>query len=283
LEFGSDVDALIHLALVEDLGDRGDVTSLATIPVGKRAYARFIAKANGVIAGLPIVRKVFQHIDPGVLIQPKVAEGARVQPKTVIAELMGEPRSLLTGERTALNFLQRLSGIATLTAYYVEATAGTKAKILDTRKTAPGWRSLDKYAVRIGGGHNHRFGLYDMVMIKDNHVDAVGGIAQAVQAARSSQASEGLPIEVEVRTLNELRVALSMGVDRIMLDNMDEAAMKQAVQIAKGRVPLEASGNMTLPRIRAVAETGVDYISVGALTHSAPALDISMKIVTSDE
>ena len=282
-QFGVEVDQLIHMALAEDLGDRGDVTSLATIPVGKRAFARLMAKSHGVVAGLPVFRKVFEQIDPGVVIQFKVNDGARVQPKQIVAEIMGDTRSLLIGERTALNFAQQLSGVATLTAYFVEAVAGTKAVILDTRKTTPGWRTLEKYAVRMGGGQNHRIGLYDMVMIKDNHITAAGGITQAVNAARASKAAAGLPIEVEVKTLNELRVALSLNVDRIMLDNMDETAMKQAVTIAAGRVPLEASGNITPQRVRAVAETGVDYISVGALTHSAPALDLSMKIVSSNE
>lgn len=280
-QFGTEVDQLIHMALAEDFGDRGDVTSLATIPAGKRAFARMTAKAHGVIAGLPIIRKVFEQIDPGVVIQFKVNDGGKVQPKQVVAELMGDTRSLLIGERTALNFVQQLSGIATLTSYFVEAVAGTKAVILDTRKTTPGWRTLEKYAVRMGGGQNHRIGLYDMVMIKDNHITAAGGITQAVNAVRANKAAAGLAIEVEVKTLNELRIALSLGVDRIMLDNMDEGMMKQAVTITAGRVPLEASGNITPQRVRAVAETGVNYISVGALTHSAPALDLSMKLVES--
>lgn len=273
------IDSLIHLALEEDLGDRGDVTSRATLPIKQRSFARMIAKSPGVIAGLPVVREVFEQIDPGVLIANKVQDGAQVEAGTVIAELMGEARSLLTGERTALNFIQRLSGIATLTARYVEALKGTTAVILDTRKTTPGWRLLEKYAVRMGGGQNHRIGLYDMVMIKDNHIDAAGGIVQAVNAVRAEQSSDGLAIEVEVRTLNELRIALSLNVDRIMLDNMDEKTMREAVRITDGKVALEASGNMTLERVRAVAETGVNFISVGALTHSAPSLDISMKIV----
>lgn len=267
------------MALAEDLGERGDVTSIATIPVDQQAVARITAKSPGVIAGLPLVNAVFRQVDPQVLIQLHVEDGAHVVPKVVVAELSGSTRSLLTGERTVLNFLQRLSGIATLTAQFVAAVYGTQARILDTRKTTPGWRSLEKYAVRMGGAVNHRLGLYDMVMIKDNHIDAAGGITQAVAAVRASSLADGLAIEVEVRTLHELREALSLNVDRIMLDNMDEAMMREAVAITAGKTPLEASGNMSLGRVRAVAETGVDYISVGALTHSAPALDLSMKIV----
>ncbi|MDX2140761.1 MAG: carboxylating nicotinate-nucleotide diphosphorylase [Chloroflexota bacterium] len=277
--FTINVDSLIHLALEEDLGEHGDVTSRATLPSKQRSFARMIAKSRGVVAGLPVVRRVFEHIDPGVMISNKVQDGTLVEPGTVIAELMGEVRSLLAGERTALNFIQRLSGIASLTSRYVEAVKGTNAVILDTRKTTPGWRLLEKYAVRMGGGQNHRIGLYDMVMVKDNHIDAAGGIVQAVKSVRAEPSAAGLAIEVEVRTLNELRVALSLNVNRIMLDNMDEKMMREAVRIADGQVPLEASGNMTLERVRAVAETGVNFISVGALTHSAPSLDISMKIV----
>jgi nicotinate-nucleotide pyrophosphorylase (carboxylating) len=279
LTFTINADSLIHLALEEDLGELGDVTSRATLPAKQRSFARMVAKSPGVVAGLPIVRRVFEHIDPGVMIANKVQDGTSVEPDTVIAELMGEARSLLSGERTALNFIQRLSGIATITARYVEAVKGTNAIILDTRKTTPGWRLLEKYAVRMGGGQNHRIGLYDMVMVKDNHIDVAGGIVQAVTAVRAEPSAGGLSIEVEVRTLNELRVALTLNVDRIMLDNMDEKMMRDAVRIAEGRVPLEASGNMTLERVRVVAETGVNFISVGALTHSAPSLDISMKIV----
>jgi nicotinate-nucleotide pyrophosphorylase (carboxylating) len=278
-QFGREVEQLIAMALEEDLGERGDVTSRATIPADQRAVARMIAKAPGVIAGLPLVRAVFQQVDSDVYIQTHVEDGAHVVPKMVIAEFVGSARSLLTGERTALNFLQRLSGIATLTAQFVAAASNTNTRILDTRKTTPGWRALEKYAVLMGGGVNHRIGLYDMVMIKDNHIDAAGGITAAVRAARAEPSAEGLAIEVEVRTLDELREALSLNVERIMLDNMDEATTREAVAITAGRTPLEASGNMSLARVPSVAATGVDYISVGALTHSAPALDISMKIV----
>jgi nicotinate-nucleotide pyrophosphorylase (carboxylating) len=278
LTFDGALDELIAMALAEDLGDRGDVTSKATIPCGQQGSARMLVKSAGVIAGVQVVERVFARVDPEVRIIWYVQDGAHVEPKTVIAELWGAVRSLLTGERTALNFIQRMSGIATLTAQYVAAVEGTQAKVLDTRKTLPGWRLLEKYAVRMGGGVNHRIGLYDMVLIKDNHVDAAGGAREAVEAARASVETAGLKIELEVRSLAELREALTLNVDRIMLDNMDEATMREAVQITNGRVPLEASGNMALQRVRAVAHTGVDFISVGALTHSAPALDISMKI-----
>ncbi len=273
------MDRLIEMALAEDLGDRGDVTSLATIPMAQTAVARITAKAPGVVAGLPLVSAVFQQVDPNVYVQTHVEDGAHVVPRVVVAELTGSARSLLTGERTALNFLQHLSGIATLTALFVAAVSETQARILDTRKTTPGWRALEKYAVHVGGGVNHRMGLFDMVMIKDNHVDASGGITAAVNRVRADANASGLPIEVEVRTLDELREALSLDVERIMLDNMDEAMMREAVAIAAGRTPLEASGNMSLARVGAVAATGVDYISVGALTHSAPVLDLSMKII----
>jgi len=269
-------DTLIRLALAEDFGERGDVTSQATIPNTKIICGRITAKADGVIAGLPLVERVYQQIDPSVVVHALVADGTAVTAKTCICEVEGKAQSVLSGERTALNFLQHLSGIATLTAQFVAAVNGTHAKILDTRKTAPGWRVLEKYAVRMGGGQNHRMGLYDMVMIKDNHIDAAGSITAAVNAARSH--TQNIPIEVEVRDFDELREALSLQVDRIMLDNMNDAQMREAVTITQGRIPLEASGNMSLARVASVAATGVDLISVGALTHSAPALDLSMRL-----
>ncbi len=272
------IDTLVRLALAEDLGARGDVTSRAAIPAGVPARGQIVAKAAGVIAGLPVVEAVYRQVDPAVSVLPHCEDSARVSPGDVVCAVSGPARSVLTGERTALNFLGRLSGVATLTAAFVKAVEGTRAVILDTRKTTPGWRLLEKYAVRIGGGCNHRAGLYDMVMIKDNHIDAAGGIAAAVAAVRSSSEAAGLPIEVEVRNLDELREVLALGVDRVMLDNMSEAQMREAVAIAAGRVPLEASGNMSLERVGAVAATGVNYISVGALTHSAPALDLSMRL-----
>jgi nicotinate-nucleotide pyrophosphorylase (carboxylating) len=217
-------------------------------------------------------------VDASVSIAAQVQDGDPVQPGTRVCTLEGSPRSLLTGERTALNFLQRLSGIATLTHSFVEAVAGTGTVILDTRKTTPGWRLLEKYAVRMGSGTNHRMGLYDMILIKDNHIRAAGGITAAVDRVRRYPDAQALPIVVEVENLQQLREALTLDIDRILLDNMDEATMRQAVKIAAGHKTLEASGNMSLERAAAVAATGVDFISVGALTHSAPALDLSMDI-----
>ncbi|HEX2908178.1 MAG TPA: carboxylating nicotinate-nucleotide diphosphorylase [Phototrophicaceae bacterium] len=271
-------ETLVRLALQEDVGELGDVTSLATLPSELRLKGQIRAKAEGVIAGLPLVQLVFQQVDAAVQVKLLKADGAYVESGDLIAEVVGQGRAVLTGERVALNFLQRLSGIATLAQQFVAATAGTKAVILDTRKTTPGWRSLEKYAVRQGGGQNHRIGLYDMVLVKDNHIDGAGGITPAVAAVRANPLAAGLKIEVEVRTLDELREALGLNPDRILLDNMTDDQMREAVTIASGRVPLEASGNMSLERVRAVAETGVDFISVGALTHSASALDLSMKI-----
>lgn len=269
---------LVRLALEEDLGDRGDVTSHATILADQTRTGRIIARSDGIIAGLAVLHKVYEIVEMRVLVIPLVADGDAVSAGTVICEISGPARSLLTGERVALNFLQRLSGIATLTAQFVKATSGTGAVILDTRKTTPGWRLLEKYAVRMGGGRNHRIGLYDAVMIKDNHVAAAGGITAAVEQVRQTATATGLPIIVEVENLDGLREALPLNVDQILLDNMDEAMMQEAVGIAAGRVPLEASGNMRTERVAAVAATGVDFISVGALTHSAPAFDLSMRL-----
>lgn len=272
------IQTLVRLALDEDLGERGDITSKATIAVDARIHGKIFAKATGVIAGLAAAKAVYQCVDPNVVFEPQIEDGSLVVPGTLVCTVSGRGRSILTGERVALNFLQRLSGIATLTAQYVQAVAGTKAVILDTRKTTPGWRLLEKYAVRMGGGQNHRIGLYDMVMIKDNHIEAAGGISAAVGLVRAYPEAKGLPIILEVENLNQLREALKLGVDRILLDNMDEVTMREAVAITGGRVLLEASGNMTLERVAAVAATGVDFISVGALTHSAPALDLSMRL-----
>lgn len=268
---------LIEQALKEDIGP-GDATSLSTLPEDLTLTGRIVAKAPGIIAGLPIVEAVLARVDPRLRLTTYMQDGQDVTAGDLIAEVTGPARSLLAAERTLLNFLQHLSGVATLTAQYADAVAHTDARILDTRKTLPGYRVLEKYAVRMGGGFNHRLGLYDMILIKDNHIDAAGSITLAVQRARA--AYPHLPIEVEVRTLDELREALALipPLDRILLDNMDLETLRTAVQLAAGRVPLEASGNMTLERVPAVAETGVDFISVGALTHSAPALDISMKI-----
>jgi len=234
-------------------------------------------KANGVVAGLPVARAVFELIDPTITYRSSVTDGGVAEKGQILVEIQGNGRSMLAGERTALNFLGRMSGIATLTRKFVEAVKGTKAVILDTRKTAPGWRLLDKYAVRCGGGQNHRAGLYDMLLIKDNHISGAGGITPAVNRARDLYEKRFL-IEVEVKNLTELDEALKLKVDRIMLDNMDLETLRNAVQMVNDRIPLEASGNISLLNVRQIAETGVNFISSGALTHSAPALDISMKI-----
>jgi nicotinate-nucleotide pyrophosphorylase (carboxylating) len=270
-------EAIIDLALAEDIGT-GDVTTLATVPAGTQARAAMIAKAEGVISGLAAAAAVFHRVDAGVSVVPRVTDGTAVQPKTVIAEVEGPARSILMAERVALNLVQRLSGVATLTARYVAAVAGTKARIVDTRKTTPGLRVLEKQAVRDGGGHNHRVGLSDGILIKDNHLAAIGGpdrLARAIERARAF-APHTLKVEVEVTTLEEVQQALDAGADVILLDNMDLETMRRAVELVAGRALLEASGGITLATVRAVAETGVDLISVGALTHSAPALDISL-------
>jgi len=281
--------ALLQLALSEDLSEQadvtalgshpadGDITSRATIDAGSRLSGYIRAKANGVVAGLPVAQAVFNLVDPTLSVRTSIKDGGLVEKGQILAVVQGDGRSLLAGERTALDFLGRLSGIATLTRRFVEAIKGTRAVILDTRKTAPGLRRLDKYAVRCGGGQNHRTGLFDMVLIKDNHIIGAGGITPAVKRTREIY-GEKYKIEVEVKNLSELDEALKLSVDRIMLDNMDQETMRNAVQMTNGRVPLEASGNVNLTNVRQIAETGVDFISSGALTHSAPALDISMKI-----
>jgi nicotinate-nucleotide pyrophosphorylase (carboxylating) len=268
---------IIQRALDEDAGDKGDVTTLATIPADLHYRGTMLAKANGVVAGLLVARQSFLQVDPGVEFQPLVEDGTVVSPGMQLANVSGKARALLTGERIALNFLQRMSGIATATSRYVAAVAGTRARILDTRKTAPGLRLLDKWAVVLGGGHNHRIGLFDMAMIKDNHIAAAGGITAAVERVRARWGHQ-LPVEVEVANLDQLAEALTLDLDQIMLDNMSLDAMRQAVAITAGRVPLEASGNVSLETVAAIAATGVDYISVGKLTHSVEALDISFKL-----
>jgi nicotinate-nucleotide pyrophosphorylase (carboxylating) len=268
--------AIIHRALEEDIGS-GDITTLSTVPTKSVLKGTFIAKESGVIAGLEVVRETLQYLDKQVSFSPKVADGKHVAKGTVLATVCGKGRALLTAERTALNFLQRMSGIATLTRAYVDAVKGTDTVILDTRKTSPGNRYLDKQAVILGGGANHRFGLFDMVLIKDNHITAAGGITQAVTQVWATDTMKRL-IEVEVKNFEELREALSLKVDRILLDNMDIKTLREAVRFTAGRVPLEASGNVTLKNVAAVAATGVDMISVGALTHSVRALDISFLI-----
>jgi nicotinate-nucleotide pyrophosphorylase (carboxylating) len=251
------------------------------VPARARATAEIVSKATGILAGIAPTTAVYHRLDPRVELDIYIADGEPVDPGDVICRLSGPARALLTGERVALNFLQHLSGIATLTRQFVEAVENTGAKILDTRKTTPGWRGLEKAAVRAGGGLNHRTGLYDAVLIKDNHVAAAGGLAEAVSRVREQNTRE-LPVIVEVHSLDEMNTALDADVDRILLDNLGIAEMTEAVRRArrrKNRPALEASGNMTLDRVRQVAEAGVDFISVGALTHSAPALDMSMRIV----
>lgn len=261
----------IKSAIREDVGS-GDITTDVCIPETTASTARFIAKAAGIVSGIEIAARVLMTIDASITVHIHIPDGSPVAKGDVIAVAYGPARSMLTAERTALNFLQRMSGIATTTHAYVTATKGTNAIILDTRKTAPGLRATDKLAVIHGGGTNHRFGLYDMAMIKNNHITACGSITAAVAALR---AQSTVPIEVEVRTFDELNEALGLDVDRIMLDHFSLSDMRRAVEIADGRTPLEASGNMTIDRIPDVAATGIDYISVGALTHSVTALDIS--------
>ncbi|PWH12315.1 MAG: carboxylating nicotinate-nucleotide diphosphorylase [Anaerolineae bacterium] len=271
-----DIFEAIRRALAEDVGS-GDVTSNSILPAEAWMHGQIIAKQRGVIAGLDVAALVFQMVDETIAFHSETPEGTWVENGQVVARLHGPARSLLTAERTALNFLGRVSGIATLTRQFVEAVAGTKAIILDTRKTAPGLRMLDKLAVQRGGGQNHRLGLYDMILIKDNHIDFAGSITAAVQRARAAQS--GLKIEVEARTLDHVREALSLGVERILLDNMSLEMMRQAVQLTAGRATLEASGNVSLETVRAIAESGVDYISVGALTHSAKVFDLSLDYI----
>lgn len=272
---GDVLPRLIEQALAEDI-QTGDVTTEATIPATLRYEGVIVAKATGVVAGLAIARAVFAAVDPAVVFAPLVDDGDPVSPGTRVVEISGPARALLTGERVALNFLQRMSGIATATRRYVDAVAGTRATILDTRKTVPGLRLLDKYAVYLGGGHNHRIGLYDMAMIKDNHIAAAGGITPAVERVRAKWGDQ-LPIEVEIQSLAQLHEVLALGVDQIMLDNMGLEEMRAAVEEVDGRVPLEASGNVSLETVAAIAATGVDYISVGKLTHSVEALDLSFR------
>ncbi len=270
------IQAIVQRALAEDIGS-GDVTSQWILPPEMRVRGCFLAKAQGVLAGLDVACQVFRQVDERIIFQARLKDGDLISKGDIVATVEGSAVGILTAERTALNFLQRMSGIATLTRRYVEAVAGTRAVILDTRKTAPGLRLLDKWAVRLGGGQNHRLGLYDMVLIKDNHIAAAGSITRAVERVRRRNRL-GLAVEVEVKSLAELEEALALNVDRIMLDNMDLDEMRQAVEMTAGRVPLEASGNVTLENVAAIAATGVDYISVGALTHSVKALDISLEV-----
>lgn len=273
------LDKMIERALEEDFGN-GDITTLATVEENKQIKGSFIAKEEGVICGLPILARIFEVLDPSVKLDFLVQEGDQVMGGDIIAKISGPARSILTGERVALNFLQRLSGIATRTRVAVEQISGTKAVIADTRKTTPGLRSIEKYAVRVGGGSNHRFNLSDGVLIKDNHISAAGGITQAVLGARRF-APHTLKIEVEVENFTQIEEALACGADIIMLDNMNTEEMTKAVQMIDGKALVEASGNMGDRNLRTVAECGVDIISIGALTHTIRAMDISLRFTSS--
>lgn len=272
-------EALIELAFREDIGD-GDHTSLSTIPAGTRGASRLLVKEDGILAGVELAQAVADHFDGSLSFRVYLEDGAEVRKGDIAFNLMGPVRSILMVERVLLNFMQRMSGIATQTRRYVEATAGTGCRILDTRKTTPGLRGIEKWAVRLGGGHNHRHGLYDMIMIKDNHHDFAGGIGKAIEAARAYlvQSGRNLAIEVETRNLDEVEQVLRVGgVQRIMLDNFTPERMHEAVRLIGRRFETEASGGITLATVRSFAETGVDFISVGALTHSVPSLDLSLK------
>ena len=267
-----DLDAIVARALAEDVG-AGDVTTAATVPPGTRARARITQKQPGAVFGLDAAETTFRALDPDVRLTRQAAEG-RWRDGGPVLDIEGDAAAVLTGERTALNFLQRLSGVATLTARYVEAVAGTGARVLDTRKTTPGLRALEKAAVAAGGGTNHRAGLYDAILIKENHAAMAGGVAEAVRAAGT--AAPHVPLEVECRTIAEVDEALAAGAPRLLLDNMTPALLREIVARVDGRAELEASGGVTLETIREIAGTGVDFVSVGALTHSAPALDLSL-------
>jgi nicotinate-nucleotide pyrophosphorylase (carboxylating) len=272
------IDEAVQRALAEDLGRAGDITSIATIPEATQAHAIMIARQGGVIAGLPLAVATFRKLSPDIDIRPHFRDGAAVASGAHVLTISGPARAVLAGERTALNFVGRLSGIATLTADYVRHTAGTTLRICCTRKTTPGLRALEKYAVRCGGGFNHRFGLDDAILIKDNHIAVAGGITPVLERARA-HVGHLVKIEIEVDTLAQLQEVLDTGLaDVVLLDNMDIAALMEAVKLAQGRVVLEASGGVTLDSIAKIAATGVDYVSSGALTHSAPNFDIALDI-----
>ena len=278
----SRIGRLIEQALFEDIGF-GDITSESTIPEEQLGRGILLAKENGIISGIDLVQVIYQYVDGQVTIEPTVQDGEMVQAGCDLAQLHGPMRSLLIGERVALNFIQRMSGIATLTHKYVHAVSGTKAKITDTRKTIPGLRVLDKKAVFDGGGVNHRFGLDQMVLIKDNHIAAAGGIRQAVEKCREYLKENNVDVKIEVETtsIEQVQELLSIGnIDRIMLDNYSIEEMKKAVELISGKYEVEASGGVNLQTVRAIAETGVDFISVGALTHSPKAFDISLEIIS---
>lgn len=272
-----EVNQILENALREDIGS-GDITTNLLFPYDAECRAIILAKEEGLVAGLPIAEMVFRKLDKDIVFSEEKKDGDKVEPNQVLAEISGSQKSVLTGERVALNFLQRLSGIATLTSRFVKAIHGLPVKILDTRKTAPGLRILDKYAVRVGGGFNHRFGLYEEVMVKDNHIKLAGGITRAVNILRERAVTQKR-IEVEASTISEVEEALNVGPDVILLDNMSPKIIKEAVGLIKGKVLIEVSGGVTLENVREIAETGVDFISVGSLTHSPEALDIGLYVV----
>ena len=271
-----DIDRVVHAALTEDVGS-GDATTLALVPADAHCRAELLLKELGVVCGIPVAAAVFRALDPSVTVETKLEEGATVSDvPAVLAVVQGPSRAVLSGERVALNLVGRLCGIASLTRRFAELTEGTPARILDTRKTTPGLRALEKYAVRCGGGTNHRAGLYDGVLIKDNHIRVAGGIAEALGSLNGNAA--GLPVEIEADTIAQVREAVEAGAPRILLDNMSPEQVREAVAAVAGRAELEASGGMSLATVRAYAETGVDFISVGALTHSVRSLDVSLEV-----
>ena len=275
------IDKLIQLAFAEDIGD-GDHTTLSCIPEAAKGKVQLLIKEDGILAGVTIAERIFHIFDPDLLVTVFISDGSEVRVGDIAFTVEGKVRSLLQTERLVLNVMQRMSGIATTTRNYVKRLEGTKARILDTRKTTPGMRMLEKEAVRIGGGTNHRIGLFDMILLKDNHIDFAGGIENAINRAKQYlwQQGKNIPIEIEVRNFNELDQVLAIGeIDRIMLDNFTVEDTRKAVEIVNGRYELESSGGITYDTIRAYAETGVDYISVGALTHSIKSLDLSLKSV----
>jgi nicotinate-nucleotide pyrophosphorylase (carboxylating) len=272
----SDIDRVVDAALAEDLGS-GDATTLALVPEGARCRAELLLEEPGVVCGVPVAAAVLQALDPSVQVEAKLKEGTAVsQVPAVVAEIEGPARAILSGERVALNLLGRLCGIASLTRRFVELTEGTPTTVLDTRKTTPGLRALEKYAVRCGGGQNHRAGLFDGVLIKENHLRVAGGVTAALAALDGR--IDGLPVEVEAETLMQVREAIEAGAPRVLLDNMSPEEVREAVELTAGRAELEASGGMSLATVRAYAETGVDFVSVGALTHSARSLHVSLEV-----
>jgi nicotinate-nucleotide pyrophosphorylase (carboxylating) len=274
---GHTIDSVIEAALQEDM-PQGDITSENIIPVDSRSRAIFLAKENGILAGMDVAKRVFEKIDTGVEFEKIKNDGQKFSDGERLAQLQGPSISLLKGERTALNFLQRMSGIATTTGVFVQALEGTKTKILDTRKTTPGLRDLEKYAVKLGGGQNHRQNLSEMVLIKDNHLKIVGSISEAVKRAKD-RVAPGIKVEVEATSLAEVKEAVRSGADMVMLDNMRIDKMKEVVNWVKGKVPLEASGSVTFEKIKEIAALGIDFISVGSLTHSYKSVDISMEFL----